>query len=292
MEKYDKKILRILKNYHEDATDKEVCLACSSSCCSYGAFAILENVIMIYEIYQKGELVREDYQFPKDMSFAEFVRKYFEVFFYSFQGWLREKNYVFFHMKSLSSDGHLISIPGTGNYQNTRHSFFRNNPWLNKGCIFLNKKISQWPQDDEDSSRHCILHQKESTAHLTAKPIDCVFHICVEAQEMKTPSLKMSKKWQKTLAACYPKSMERFLDLVDDKNSKKVFNKRKRKDLIAITLAVLCILLWCIPILGLLLSIFALITNERRGRIRSLLIYISLLLSVFFTSAALVFFLE
>ena len=139
---YPKRIARILTGWHVEGVTPEDCSVCSSSCCSYGGFAILENVLAIFDVYQRGELKREDYVFPVGLSFRDFVGTHFDVIWFNTGQWLWRRRIAAFYMKSLSSDGHLISIPYVGkSYYQTRAELFRDNPWLNKGCIFLNKKV-------------------------------------------------------------------------------------------------------------------------------------------------------
>ena len=40
--------------WHSDAVTAQDCEASSSPCCSHGGFAILENVLAIYDLYQGG----------------------------------------------------------------------------------------------------------------------------------------------------------------------------------------------------------------------------------------------
>lgn len=218
---YPERIAGILKGWHAEGVTPEDCSTCSSSCCSHGGFAILENVLKIFEVYQRGELKREDYVFPAGLSLRDFVGTHFDVFWFPTGGWFWRNWIAAFFMKSLSSDGHLISIPHIGNsYHQTRAELFRYNPWLNKGCIFLSKKVDEWPSDDKDSSRRCILHHHDSVTHLTHKPIDCVFFVCTQPQESKVPTKQLSRKWFRALAISYPNSVERFLSLVEKKDER------------------------------------------------------------------------
>ena len=49
--------------HHEGGITEQDCLACSSPCCSQGGFAILENVIQVYDRYKAGRLKRDDFDF-------------------------------------------------------------------------------------------------------------------------------------------------------------------------------------------------------------------------------------
>ncbi|HNQ23785.1 MAG TPA: hypothetical protein PKK06_11885 [Phycisphaerae bacterium] len=214
---YPKRVTAILNKWHTGAVTAQDCMACSSSCCSHGGFAILENVLAIFELYERGELKREDYRFPEGLCFRDFVRTYFDVFWCPTGRWPWRKQIAVFHMKSLSSDGQLISIPPVGeSYYETRNALFGENPWLNKGCVFLSKRVEEWPSDDKDATRRCILHHPASATHLTQKPIDCVFFVCTEPREPKVPTGDVSADWHRALAVSYPNSVERFLALVEE----------------------------------------------------------------------------
>ncbi len=210
-----KPVTKILAEWHEDGIHEEDCLACSSACCSHGGFAILENVILIYEKYQRGELIRTDYEFPSQLMFTDFVWKYFDVIrFHTGRGPVK-KSILVFHMRSLTADNEVISIPAGGSYWETRVSLFTQNPWLNKGCIFLNKKVPNWPEDDKDSSRKCILHTNEFNEMISEKPIDCVFFTCTQPLKPKTPTQQISDRWFRALAVAFPDSVKRCQALID-----------------------------------------------------------------------------
>ena len=218
---YPKRITRILEKWHAGAVTPQDCKACSSSCCSHGGFAIFENVEAIFALYQRGELKREGYEFPPNLSFLDFVKTYFDVWAYTTGRWFWKKRFAAFYMRSLSSDGHLISIPAVGgSYHVTRSELFDDNPWLNKGCVFLSKPVENWPSDDKDESRHCILHHPESSTRLTQKPIDCVFFVCSTPLKGKVPTKRFSRKWFRALAVSYPHGLERFLELAEKDQEK------------------------------------------------------------------------
>jgi hypothetical protein len=284
------KISKFINRYRKNGISEKDCLDCSSVCCSHASYAILDNVLRIYELYQKEGLIREDYEFPTGLVFSEFVSKYFDVLFFHKDGLLGRKENTFFYMKSLSSDNHLISIPDlhASWYHDTRFALFSQNKWLNKGCIFLSKKVPEWPEDDKDSSRHCILHNAESNTQITAKPIGCVFHTCKEPRKMKVPSRKQSHQFDELLAQYYPNSIERFLKLVDEKEHKSYLREKKIFG-IGRLLAVLSILLWWVPFLGLLVSIFAVLINSRRKGLIALFSVIGLIFSIIFTSVAIIY---
>jgi len=139
-QRFPPKIENFFRRYRKGGIAEGDCLSCSSICCSHAGYAILENVVIIYELYKNGKLEREDYEFPSGLTFEKFVRKYFDVFFDNVNFLFHKKSLATFYMKSLSSDNHLIAIPSFGWYHQTRSELFESNPWLNKGCVFLKKK--------------------------------------------------------------------------------------------------------------------------------------------------------
>ena len=218
---YPDPIVRFLKEYHAGGVTEADCRACSSPCCSLGGFAILENVVQIYELYWQGGLRRTDYEYEPGLSFADFVFKYFDVYKKKVPLEGGEATLMLFHMRSLSQEGNLISIPAGGDYWEIRAELFQQNPWLNRGCVFLSHKVGNWPEDDRDASRHCILHTPSSGSHVTAKPIDCVFYTCTKPIEGRVPTEQQSANWFRLLSTHFPNSMERFEalirgDLVDE----------------------------------------------------------------------------
>ncbi len=210
-----KPVAKILSEWHQNGIHEADCAVCSSACCSHSGFAILENVELIYEKYKEGRLVRADYEFPNNLTFSDFVLKYFDIDGYSFGTWMFKKSALIFHMRSLSENNEIISIPRLGNYWAIRTSMFNQNPWLNQGCIFLNKKAPNWPEDDKDSSRKCILHTPDCNEMVTEKPIDCVFFTCTQMMKLKTPTPQISTQWFRILAVSFPDSIRRYNLLLD-----------------------------------------------------------------------------
>ena len=200
--------------HHDGGITEEDCIACSSPCCSQGGFAILENVILIYEKYKASTLRRADFEFKPDLSFQDFVFEYFDVYVEQIGRLWWKRDLMCFHMRSLSDEGTPISIPSTGYYWEIRATFFERNPSLNKGCVFLSKKAPNWPEDDGDSSRYCILHTPEAGKRITEKPIDCIFFTCDIPKNPRLPSLKTSEEWFRALDRAYPGSIERFKALI------------------------------------------------------------------------------
>lgn len=208
--------LRLLAAYHKGGVSASECAGCSSACCSHGGLAVLENVLLIYDLYREGALKREDYEYPAGLSFRDFVGMYFDLEYHTMGWWLWKRDVLVFHLRSLSPENRVIAIPGVGHYYETRSELFRENPWMNRGCVFLSKKVPNWPEDDKDGSRRCILHRAESATHLTAKPIDCVFYTCQKPFKAKTPTVKESRRWfRRVLAVISPRSLERYRALVE-----------------------------------------------------------------------------
>jgi hypothetical protein len=213
---YPDPIVRFLRKYHSGGVTEADCRACSSPCCSLGGFAILENVVQIHELYQQGGLRRADYEYEPGLRFADFVFKYFDVYKKKVPLKGGEVTLMLFHMRSLSQEGNLISIPVGGDYWEIRAELFQQNPWLNRGCVFLSHKVGNWPEDDRDASRHCILHTPPSGSHVTAKPIDCVFYTCNKPIEARAPTEEQSANWFRLLGTHFPNSLERFEALIRD----------------------------------------------------------------------------
>ncbi|OGJ92459.1 MAG: hypothetical protein A2487_00760 [Candidatus Raymondbacteria bacterium RifOxyC12_full_50_8] len=175
-------------------------------------FALLENVVLIYNFYKKGKLRRKDFTFKHGLAFRDFVDTYFDIWEWS------EKNgknaILFFHPKIVSACNDLISIPGDNDYYAMRAQLFEFNPWMSKGCVFLSEKITNWPQGDT-KPRHCILHSKHSSKQIGPKPIDCVFHTCILPKMQKLPEPEVVDKWFSALARAFPGSVRRYNKYID-----------------------------------------------------------------------------
>jgi hypothetical protein len=206
----------LIARHHRGGVTEEDCRQCSSACCSHGGFALLENVIEIYDKYRRNQLRRSDFDFGTGLSFRGFVAKYFDVYLQVTGKWFWKRTILFFHMRSLSSGNDLISIPAVGSYYETRAKLFAGNPWLNKGCVFLSARVPNWPDDDKDATRHCILHEDRSRTHVTAKPIDCVFYVCTKPMTAKAPTKDESARWFRALAKAYPDSVARYFALIKE----------------------------------------------------------------------------
>ena len=210
------KLREILSNYHKGGIESSECTMCSSPCCSSGGFAILENVIAIYEIYREDKLNRNDYEFPKGLSLKEFIFKYFDVVYRDVDNSNCDDDFlVFFHMKSLDEKNRLISIPDE-NYWETRAELFNKNTWLSKGCVFLSDSIVTYNQDDDNIGRKCILHGQKSTSGVSAKPIDCSFFTCSKKGFYKFPDKKTSENWIKAINNSFPSSVNRLKEILSN----------------------------------------------------------------------------
>jgi hypothetical protein len=176
-----------------------------------GGFAILENVLFIYDAYLNGELARDGYTFPPGLSFKRFAAKYFD---YSVMPVRREKKLALFHARTLSRRGGLISWNDVGDFSVGNPRFVATCS-QSRGCIFLNRGFDHWPEVAESHVKHCILHRRHNNTCLTPKPIQCVFFICAKPGEPRHPSTKLAAQWYRALAEAYPNSVERFRQLTE-----------------------------------------------------------------------------
>jgi len=174
----------------------------------------MKNVLAIYALYQQGKLRRKGYRFPRGLSLKDFIFQYFDVWSRNVGEEGQEQEVVFFHMKSIDEKGRPISIPGGGDCWKTRSELFCHNPWLNWGCVFLSHKCPNWPQDDGYKKRRCILHTSDCQEFIGPKPIDCIFYTCIEPYECKMPSKEESDAWFRALAAAFPGSKERLIEII------------------------------------------------------------------------------
>jgi len=210
------KLMKIVKEHHKGGVTSSDCIACSSPCCGSGGFAILENVLAIYEVYTRGELIREDYEFPKNLSLIEFVENYFDVIARDVNDTGNEDDYlVFFHMRSLDENKRPISVP-PDDFWETRADLFNQNPWLSKGCVFLSHSVDNYNEDDANTNRHCILHGKKSSDGFPVKPIDCSHFTCTKKGYYK-PRYKVEQDvWYNKINTSYPGSVKRFKQIIGE----------------------------------------------------------------------------
>jgi len=211
------KMAELIKANHRDGIEPGECMSCPSSCCIRAGFAILENVLQIYDMYGNGQLVREGYEFPRGLSFTDFVFRHFDVIGLPVKRWLRKRELVRFHPRCISEDGHPIAVPASGGYYyGTRAELFGENPWLSRGCVFLSAPIADDEEKRDTPVRHCILHSQQSASRISAKPIDCVFFTCDGQGSYRTPPKQLSDRWYRTLDACFPRSDARFTALLEE----------------------------------------------------------------------------
>lgn len=209
-------VAALLREHHRGCAGPDECAGCASACCGCGGFAILENVQFIYERYKAGTLQRADYQFAGGLNFHQFVECYFDIMLWCEGDPDAGEGLLIFHVRSLGPGGNPVAIPPLGHYWEVREALFDHNPWLSRGCIFLSESGGNgtaprgWLADDGRTHRHCILHDGQSGTHLGAKPIDCVFHACIEPLRTKAVDKELSDRWLAALAASYPGSPARF----------------------------------------------------------------------------------
>jgi hypothetical protein len=177
----------------------------------------MENVLLIYERYTKGDLVREDYVFHAGLSLRAFISTYFDFPLLPSE----VSSPVFFHTRLLARDNTLISQNLLGGDRYPVHGEPPDiDKVMSKGCVFLNKKIPTWHTGDGDISRKCILHEPESGTHLTAKPVNCVLYACRKPLEAKHPDAGLSADWVRALSECYPNSAGRLHHIMEHGTSR------------------------------------------------------------------------
>lgn len=177
------------------------CHQCNAACCNGPGFALLENVLQIYNLYTAGGLIREGHSFDSELTLSQFVFKYFD------RTIINGRLLVFFP-KTLSEGG-LNSVP-PWNYWKSRE--YLNKRSASFGCIFLAKK--QTPGDL--SSNRCILHNEQARGEMTEKPIDCTFLVCNGLRNVKAPTETETSLWFSLLDYHFPNSIERFNALCPD----------------------------------------------------------------------------
>ncbi len=208
-EQFPKELTEILEKNHRDSVDSSVCADCSGLCCIQGGPGILENVLFIYEAYERGELVRRDYAFETGLSLPAFVARYFDVCFMpSSSGSL-----VLFYVKTLTQNGDLVSWHAIDSY-GSKNPELIDRLGKSAGCVFLDRKITEWPDGEPGESRNCILHGPESNSCLTEKPVYCTFYSCVAPFEIRKPDVALATAWVDALAESYPDSTQRFNNIM------------------------------------------------------------------------------
>jgi hypothetical protein len=94
----------------------------------------------------------------------------------------------------------------------------------------------------------------------------------------------MTEQWYKALAQCYPNSVERFLEKVNDNESLNRFRKSRRKEKIVAALPFVSLLTFWIPFIGLIFGAAAVLTNTRWKGLQAALSIIALTLSIIGTA--------
>jgi hypothetical protein len=180
------------------------CSMCNGACCQGSGFAILENIVLIYDKYKRNDLKRDGYEFVSGLSFQQFVNSYFDDCVIN--GGLKA-----FFPKTLSENNNLISIPPFGSYWENRTYIKANNRWIkHSGCIFLSKKFN----DMDSKPNYCILHDKFADKEITAKPIDCVFLSCSAVKNTVNPTLNETSVWFSLLNYSFQDSDSRYQTLL------------------------------------------------------------------------------
>ncbi len=177
----------------------EVCLGCTGKCCSGPGFALLENVVEIYDRYITSNLTRSDYQYKPNLSFCQFVMEYFDRVVFN-------NSLLVFFPKVISSHDMLLHVSPLGYYEAREYIHNRSE---NFGCIFLDRKRNV----GEHRGHKCILHNSSIEDKMTAKPIDCSFLTCTPSMDVINPLNTESNLWFASLDHHFPKSKERFAQL-------------------------------------------------------------------------------
>lgn len=178
------------------------CDSCNAGCCNGPGFAILENVIEIYKLYNTGKLKRSDFDFTEGLNLSQFVYKYFD------RTVLNGKLLVFFP-KMISDNNRLLNIP-PWNFWDARDYIKKRERSL--GCIFLEHK----QYNSDLSENKCILHHTQEQNQLNEKPIDCLFLFCRTKRNIVKPSDTESSYWFALLDYSFPNSKDRFKQLCPD----------------------------------------------------------------------------
>lgn len=178
------------------------CENCNSICCKGPGFAILENVLAIYNLYQKDLLIRNDFIFEKGLTLSAFIFKYFD------RTILNGKLLVFFP-KILSDNKRLLSIPPWNFWQARDYIMKREKAY---GCIFLDHIYLK----DNNTPNKCILHDDIVNEFVTQKPIDCLFLHCTDKSDIVIPTDSESALWFSLIDYHFRDSINRFNNMCPD----------------------------------------------------------------------------
>lgn len=188
----------IKKRKQHDSTEN-LCESCNAHCCSRPGFALLENVVELFEVYQDGHLLREDYEFEEGLSICDFIWRYFDRV-------VHNNCLLTFFPKTFSADYGIVSIPPWNYYRTRRRIQERTGK---RGCVFLSRML----EADGTTRNSCILHTRSACEEITAKPIDCVFQNCSSDKRIIKPTDQESAQWVSLLDRHFPHSRERFWGL-------------------------------------------------------------------------------
>ena len=185
------------RSRHESAPSP--CESCNAHCCSGPGFALLENVIEVFVLYQAGRLVREGYQFEKGLAICDFIWRYFDRV-------VHDNRLLTFFPKTFSDDYGIVSVPPWGYYRARARIQEQTGK---RGCVFLSRML----EARGTRKNSCILHAGSVQERITAKPIDCVFQNCSSDRRILRPSDEESAQWVSLLDRHFPHSRERFFEL-------------------------------------------------------------------------------
>lgn len=189
----------LIKRRNQHDSTGNLCESCNAHCCSGPGFALLENVIELFKVYQDGRLIREDYEFEEGLSIYDFVWRYFDRV-------VHNDCLLTFFPKTFSDNHSIVSVP-PWNYYRARARIQKRTG--KKGCVFLSRML----EADGTTKNLCILHTSSVYEEITAKPIDCVFQKCSSSKRILKPSDQESAEWVSLMDRHFPHSRERFWEL-------------------------------------------------------------------------------
>jgi len=179
------------------------CHECDAGCCNGPGFAILENVMQIYERYRRGLLVRSDLDFEPGMTLGQFVFSYFDRA-------IINDGLLLFFPKMVTDDSRLLSVPPWNFWQAREYLLRRNRSY---GCIFLDRRRT----DDDTRFNPCILHgNPKIQEEITEMPIDCMYCQCSALRQIVKPRAEESSQWFRLLETHFPGSVQRYKALCPD----------------------------------------------------------------------------
>jgi hypothetical protein len=214
---FPESIRALLEAHHAGGVSEADCLRCHAACCLEPGFAILENVIEIHACYRRGGLhLPGAFHHEHGLSLAELAYRTFDLTVYRAGRGARRRELLLFHPRVRSAAGELVAIPELEgvDYWEARARLFAANPWLSRGCVFLDRRAPR-AGTARGAPRRCLLHERGSATRLGRKPIDCVFFTCERRLLARLPDEALTVRWLDALAEAYPGSLERFRALAD-----------------------------------------------------------------------------